>query len=346
MPLLLILLVGSVVPAFAQDLFLASHVSERRSAEQAVVLNNGLSMPIIAASLPFGSTNITDTIAIAWGAGITHFLTAELYKDQAEVGNGLRKLGVPRDAYFVTTMTAPCQCDLTYPPCSRNITDLEECYKKTQQELDADLEELGLDYVDLVLLHAPNEGQGNTGSCSKTGCAANQAQWKAYSEFLATGKAKAIGVSNFCGSCLECLLADDAAVVPAVNQIQYHIAMGPDSDGVMSASATHGIVVQAYEPLAEGHLAGDATCVQVGAAHNRSAAQVAMRWVLQNKLASKSGVGLITTSENPAHLEEDLDIFSWKISDEEMSTLDTITCDQHPEYCHVGGGHPSWNCGL
>ena len=126
-------------------------------------------------------------------------------------------------------------------------------------------------------------------------------------------KVKAIGVSNFCQSCLSCLKD-----VPAVNQIQVHAGQGSKDPGpgLLSYCEQKGIVVQAYEPLAGGALATDAMCKAIGANHQKSAAQVALKWVLQRtpSLAVRAG--------SAAHLEQDLDVFDFTLSASELAQLD------------------------
>ena len=108
---------------------------------------------------------------------------------------------------------------------------------------------LNTSYVDLLLLHGPSAPSfGYEGACSAAASALNAAQWRAYADFMAAGKARAIGVSNYCASCLEGL----GAPVPAVNQIQVHVGVGADPEGLLSYCKQKGIVVQAYSPLAHG----------------------------------------------------------------------------------------------
>lgn len=319
-------------------------------ADRAVVLRNNVSMPRIAVGI-ISSDAAAGNIERAWQAGVTHFHTARDYYTQPAVGAGLRALGVPRDAYFLTTMTSPCRCNQSgsgggkAPSCLRDISDPAACYNVTRRELELDLQDLGVAHVDLVLLHAPNEPFGNAGGCGAAACAANRVQWRAYSEFLREGRARAIGVSNFCRSCFECMLEGGTdAVVPAVNQVSYHVAMGPDPEGLISYCAQRSIVVQAYEPLAAGAAATDPTCARIGAAHNKTAAQAAMRWVLQNPVA-RPATAVLTHASSPAYLAEDMDVFDWRLTAAEMAAADAMTCAEHPSYFRYSYCQPSWACG-
>jgi diketogulonate reductase-like aldo/keto reductase len=172
------------------------------------------------------------------------------------------------------------------------VTDPEACYKLTVAEFEINLKNLGVEYVDLMLLHGPSEPFGNLDGCSALACELNSAQWRAYTDMYKQGKAKAIGVSNYCPSCFECL---KGGVVPAVNQIQLHVGTGADPEGLLSYCDSKGIVVQAYAPLAAGKVASDSLCAKVGKAHSKSAAQVGLRWIVQNKLHPTLVVKVLAT---------------------------------------------------
>ena len=211
------------------------------------------------------------------------------------MGGGFK--GVDRSSYFLTTKV---------PATSRSTK------ASTAKDLDDDLSELGLAYVDLVLLHFPP--QGNTRYCT-----AMKAQWEAMEDFYKAGKAKAIGVSNYCPSSFDCILPS-ATVVPAVNQVEYHVGMSDDPSGIKSYCDGKGIVLQAYSPLGDGttDLINGPLVKGIGAAHNKTGAQVSLHWVY------KKGVPLSTKSTSASHLQEDLDAVSdaWDLADDETSSLD------------------------
>merc|ERR1712107_242026 len=127
------------------------------------------------------------------------------------------------------------------------------------------------------------------------------------------GKVRAIGVSNFCQSCLEKLLAK-ASVVPAVNQIKYHVGMTSDPEGIISYCTQKNIMPMAYSPLSG--VFGDPLLHEIGHQHKKSEAQVALRWI-----ASK-GIPLATKSTEVSHLIEDTDIFSWDLTKDEVAKMD------------------------
>ena len=177
---------------------------------------------------------------------------------------------------------------------------------------------------------------------------------QAYEKLYKAGKAKAIGVSNYCVSCFECLVgAPGVTVVPcapclllltpltraliravgsrAVNQIAFHVGMGADPEGIVSYSQKHGIKIQAYSPLGDGALISDAQLKTIGSAMSpaKSSAQVALKYVLQ------SGHAVCTKADNPQYLAEDIDIVSWNLTAPALAKLTAAT---------TPAGSPSWAC--
>jgi diketogulonate reductase-like aldo/keto reductase len=269
----------------------------------------------------------------AFEAGITHVHAAFDYYNLKCVGAGLRRR--PRAEIFVTAMTAPCIHTAANP--KRNVSDPRACYDLTLQEMGDTLAQLGVDYADLFLLHGPSESFGYEGACDNTVCAINRAQWRAYQDFMHAGKTTAIGVSNYCQSCLLCLQETVDFIAPAVNQIQWHVGMGGDPEGLPSFCKEQQIVVQAYGPLASGAVATDALCTSVGLQYNKSAAQVGLRWILQHQ--SEVSTAIVAKADDPAYLAEDLDIFDWTLSDVDMGKLSEATVPKGQQ-----DGRPSWGC--
>jgi len=236
-----------------------------------VRLNNGVLMPAIAAGTWQYSPAVAEqSVHDAFAAGFNHIDTALDYKNQIGVGKALS--AKPRSSYFLTTKV---------PGCGLQGISFEQCHADTQKAYDEDLKQLGLDYVDLLLVHFPPLG----GCSSGRNCKAIQDQWSALEMAYATKKAKAIGVSNFCQSCFECL-KKSMNVTPAVNQIQYHVGMGPDPNGLKSYCKGLGVHLQAYSPLGnnasaliDGPILGN-----IGQRHNKSAVQVALEWIWSNNV--------------------------------------------------------------
>ena len=176
-----------------------------------------------------------------------------------------------------------------------------------------------------MLVHFPP-----TGNVFGPGCASMQEQWRAMEDFYRAGKAKAIGVSNYCPSSLECIMKV-ANVTPAVNQVQYHIGMGKDPNGIKSYCDKLGTVLQGYSPLGDGTsvLINGPLVSGIGDAHNKTGAQVSLQWVVKN------GVPVSTKSTSATHLTTDLDIFDWDVTAAEKAKLDAATSP---------AGHYSFKC--
>lgn len=309
----------------------------RAASVPTVTLRNGLKMPMIfAGSGAWNSTRTFDSFSAALKVGFTALDTAHEYGNQGGVGRALK--GVLRENVFVETKVPGCLTD----PSSLNPF---ACYSDTKKVLDDNLKLLNLSYVDLVLIHYPPAPSWIFRSCSNWtgGCQMVRRQWQAMEDFLKAGKARAIGVSNYCPSCFDCL--HYAEIFPMVNQIQYHVGMGLDPKGFMTYAQQRGMIIQAYGSLGNPPLDprdpgpspiilhGNTTS-QIGRAHNKSSVQVALKWLVDQ------GIPAITKSSNPEHLAEDLDLWSFNLTYEETSALNAMTkpagspsfaCNDHEE---------------
>lgn len=270
-----------------------------------VTLNNGIQMPMMSlGTWQYDDSTAEAAVRLALQTGFNHIDTANNYRNQAGVGKALSEFD--RNTYFLTTKVP-------------SVSLASSAYAKTTEALEEDLSLLGVDSVDLMLIHSPTKS-----------CKATQEQWRALEDFYAAGKAKAIGVSNYCLSSFECI-KETQTVMPAVNQIEYHIGMGLDPQGIKSFHDANGIITQAYSPLGNGDselITGDLV-TNIGKAHNWSGAQTSMRWLIEN------GVPLTTKTSSQTHMEEDLAIFADVFADEEKSQLDVAT---------KPAGSPSWAC--
>ena len=258
-----------------------------------IQLNNGVEVPVMALGTVFQTNDeAQEAVTNAIQVGMTHIDTAYNYKIQEGVGAALA--GRNRSSFFVTTKVPTYQDFVTYD--------------KVTEYMESDLQQLGLDFVDLMLLHYPLRSNN---------CELMREHWRAAEDFYKAGKARAIGVSNYCSYSLDCILAT-ANVVPAVNQLQLHVGMGPDPAGLKSYTESKGIVHMAYSPLAEGtsELITGELVTSIGAAHNKTGAQVALSWVAQlNSIVA-------VKSASVKHLVEDLDIFDMTFTEEEEDQLD------------------------
>lgn len=273
-----------------------------------VTLNNGIQMPMISlGTWQYDDDTAEAAVRLALQTGFNHIDTANNYHNQAGVGKALA--GFDRSTYFLTTKI---------PSQGRSDSG---AYDKATKALEEDLSLLGLDYVDLMLIHSPS----TSGNCKQT-----QEEWRALEDFYKAGKAKAIGVSNYCMSSWACL-NETQTVMPALNQIEYHVGMGVDPQGLKSYHDAQGIVTQAYSPLGNGDstlITGDMV-TGIGKAHDWTGAQVSMRWLIEH------GVALSTKTTKQSHMEEDLAIFGDVLADDEISQLDSAT---------KPAGSPSWAC--
>lgn len=262
-------------------------------------LNNDVEIP----ALGFGvfQTPPDETIAAVESAlevGYRHIDTAAAYGNEREVGEALRRSGIARDEVFVETKVW--------------ISDFG--YDETLHAFDKSAGKLGLEQLDLFILH-----QALPGEFGKTLDA-----YRALEKLLADGKVRAIGVSNFMESHLTQLLAE-TSVVPAVNQIEVHPYFR--QSGVLAADEANGIVSQAWSPIggitfyrdgSHGSTLQDPVIGGIAATHGKSAAQVMLRWHIQE------GRQAIPKSVTPSRIAENFDIFDFELSGEEMAAIDAL----------------------
>lgn len=262
-------------------------------------LNNGVEMPAIG----FGvfQTPPDETIAAvetALATGYRHVDTAAAYLNEREVGEAIRRSGLDRSEVFVETKVW--------------ITDYG--YDETLHAFDKSAGKLGIEQIDLLILHQafPGEFELTIGA------------YKALETLLADGKVRAIGVSNFMADHLARLF-ETTSVVPAVNQLEVHPYFRQSE--VLAVDAEHGIVSQAWSPIggitfyregSHGSTLEDATIKEIAAAHGKTPAQVMLRWHLQQ------GRQAIPKSVTPARIAENLDIFDFELTADQLTAIDAL----------------------
>ncbi|WP_181773301.1 aldo/keto reductase [Amycolatopsis pittospori] len=252
-----------------------------------VKLNNGVEMP----QLGFGVFQVPDdettaAVKTALDAGYRSIDTATIYGNEAGVGKALAESGIARDDLFITT----------------KLWNSEQGYDATLKAFDASLAKLGLEQLDLYLIHWPTPERD-----------LYRDTWKAFEKLHADGRVRAIGVSNFQPAHLERLL-DAGSVVPAVNQVEVHPYLTQAE--VRAFDARHGIATEAWSPLAKGgDLLGEDAVKALAAKHGRTPAQVVLRWHLQ------LGNIVIPKSVTPSRIKENLDVFGFTLSDEDVASL-------------------------
>jgi len=254
--------------------------------QPALPLRDGRRMP----QLGFGLWRVpAEAAAAVVGAGLAAGYrlvdTAAMYGNEAGVGAALAAAGLPRDAVFVTT----------------KLWNGDHGHDSTLRAFDASLGRLGLEAVDLYLIHWP--------------CPAKRLyvdSWKAMVRLQAEGRARPIGVSNFTPETLSRII-DATGVVPAVNQIELHPRF--QQRAMRALHAELGILTQSWSPLGRGRLADDPVLATIAAAHGKSWAQVVIRWHLQG------GLAVIPKSVTPARLAANRDVFDFVLSDAEMAMI-------------------------
>ncbi|MGE2733886.1 aldo/keto reductase [Mycolicibacterium vaccae] len=254
-----------------------------------VTLNDDHTMPVLG--LGVGELSETETesaVAAALDAGYRLIDTAAAYGNEAAVGRAIKASGVPREDIFVTTKLATA----------------DQGFKSSRDALQASLERLGLDYVDLYLIHWPASEQGKYVD-----------SWGGMMKAKELGATRSIGVSNFNVHHLDDIISL-SFFTPAVNQIELHPLLNQAE--VRAFNAEHGVATQAYSPLGVGRLLDNSAVTGVAEAHGKTPAQVLLRWNLQ------LGNSVITRSSTPERIKSNLEVFDFELTDEQMSTLNGL----------------------
>lgn len=227
-------------------------------------------------------------VRAALRAGYRHIDTARIYGNEADVGDAIRASGLDRDHVFVTT----------------KLWNDDHGYQPTLAAFEASRRRLGLDVIDLYLVHWPVPGL-------------RLDTWRAMEHLLATGKVRAIGVSNYMVRHLEELLAV-AEHPPSVNQIELSPYNWASRRDVLNLCAAQQIAVEAYSPLTKGRKLTDPPLAEIAAAHAKSTAQVLIRWALQKDLI------VLPKSTRPERIAANADVFDFALTDSEMTRLDSL----------------------
>ncbi|MET8962839.1 aldo/keto reductase [Streptomyces sp. NPDC004074] len=257
-----------------------------------VTLNNGVQIP----QLGFGVFQVPDeettaAVASALEAGYRSIDTAAIYGNESGVGKALSAAGIPREELFITT----------------KLWNADQGYDATLKAFDASLAKLGLEYIDLYLIHWPTPARD-----------LYRDSWRAIEKLVADGRVRAPGVSNFQPAHLR-RLVDGASLLPAVNQIELH--PGLQQSELRALHTELGIATEAWSPLAQGDVLGDDAITTIAQRLDRSPAQVVLRWHLQ------LGNIVIPKSVTPARIRENLDVFDFTLSDDEMAAITTLDRD-------------------
>ncbi|MEV0848555.1 aldo/keto reductase [Streptomyces sp. NPDC049954] len=251
-----------------------------------VTLNNGVTMP----QLGFGVFQVSDeettaAVTTALEAGYRSIDTAAVYGNEKGVGRALAASGIDREDLFVTT----------------KLWNEDQGHDTTLRAFDASLDRLGLDHVDLYLIHWPTPARD-----------LYVESYRALEKLLADGRVRAVGVSNFQPAHVERLVAE-TGVVPAVNQVELH--PGLQQRELRATHARLGVATEAWSPLAQGALLQEEAITTIAARLGRTPAQVVLRWHLQ------SGNIVIPKSVTPSRIRENLDVFGFELTGEDLDAI-------------------------
>ncbi|MEK5160794.1 aldo/keto reductase [Paenibacillus sp. FSL R5-0527] len=270
-----------------------------------VTLNNGVKMP----QLGFGVWQVKDeeataAVAKALEVGYTSIDTAMIYRNEVGVGKAIKQSSVPRENLFITT----------------KVWNADQGYDNTLRAFDESLERLGLDYIDLYLIHWPTPKFDQYVDT-----------YKALEKLYRDGRAKAIGVCNFEIEHLERLL-NETEIKPVLNQVECHPHLSQNE--LKAFCAKHDIFIEAWSPLEQGgDVLKDPVVMEIAEAHGKTAAQVVLRWHLQNNTI------VIPKSVTPSRIEENFNVFDFKLADSDMERINKLNINRrkgsNPNEMHV-----------
>lgn len=263
-----------------------------------IKLNNGVEIPCVGYGTFRTDPAVTaQAVQDAIAAGYRHIDTAKVYENEVGVGQGIKAAGVPREELFVTS----------------KLWNTDRGYEATKAAFQASLDRLGLDYLDLYLIHWPaNEKQFGADAAK-----INAETWRAMEELYEAGKIRAIGLSNFMPHHVAELLKT-AKIKPMVDQIEVHPGW-THAEEIKKLQAMD-IVVEAWGPLGGqgATVLVDPTMQKIAAAHGKSTAQVSLRWILQQ------GVVPLPKSVHADRIKQNMDLFDFELSNEEMQAISVL----------------------
>lgn len=268
-------------------------------------LSNGYSIPTPG----FGTFKTPDgeicvnAVREALAAGYTHIDTAAVYANERSVGEGIK--GVEREKLFITS----------------KLWNSERGYDKTLRAAEKTLRDLGVDYLDLYLIHWP----ANRLQFGDKADALNLDTWRAFERLVDEKAVRSIGLSNFYVHHMEPILAA-ANIAPTVDQIEYH--PGLLQEDTVAMCRKNGILVEAWSPLGRGKLLEEPVICDIAKAHGKTPAQVILRWVQQNDILP------LVKSVTPSRIRENMGIFDFSLADDEMKALSAfpdVRVGSHPD---------------
>lgn len=252
------------------------------------VLHNGVEMPWFGLGVfkVQEGSEVIDSVKAAIKNGYISIDTAAVYKNEEGVGQAIKESEVPREELFITT----------------KVWNADQGYESTLKAFETSMEKLGLDYLDLYLIHWPVKGK-------------YVETWKALEKLYKDGRVRAIGVSNFHVHHLQDIL-EIAEIKPMVNQVEYHPHLTQKE--LHEFCKKEGIQLEAWSPLKQGELLTEPTIVEIAEKHQKSSAQIILRWDLQNEVVT------IPKSIKEHRIIENADIFDFELTAEEMETINGL----------------------
>ncbi|WP_423801963.1 aldo/keto reductase [Neobacillus sp. SAB-20_R2A] len=262
------------------------------SLKDTTTLHNGVEMPWFGLGVfkVKEGSEVIDSVKAAIKNGYRSIDTAAVYQNEEGVGQAIRESGVSREELFITS----------------KVWNSDQGYESALQAYETSLNKLGLDYLDLYLIHWPGKNKFKE-------------TWKALEKLYKDGRVRAIGVSNFKVHHLEELLKD-AEIKPMVNQVEYHPHL--TQKDLLAFCQKEGIQLEAWSPLKQGQLLNDPTLSEIAEKYGKSTAQVILRWDLQSKVVT------IPKSIKEQRIIENADIFDFELSTEDMERIDSLNKDE------------------
>ena len=259
-----------------------------KNLQDTTTLHNGVKMPWFGLGVfkVEEGSEVVESVKAALRNGYKSIDTAAVYRNEEGVGQGIKEAGVPREELFITT----------------KVWNSDQGYESTLQAFETSMEKLGLEYLDLYLIHWPVAGK-------------YKETWKALEKLYKDGKVRAIGVSNFHVHHLKDLMAD-AEIKPMVNQVEYHPHLAQTE--LLEFCKAEGIQMEAWSPLKQGELLSEPTITEIADKHKKSPAQVILRWDLQNEVVT------IPKSIKEHRIIENADIFDFELSSDDMDRLNSL----------------------
>ena len=256
-----------------------------------IKMNSGQSIPNIG----FGTWQLSpkqayQSVKDALKTGYRHIDTAKIYGNEEDVGRAVQDSGVKREDIFITT----------------KLWNSDQGYDSALKAFDDSLDRLGIEYLDLYLIHWPGDNHQR-----------RHDSWKALVEIQKSGRAKSVGVSNFTLKHLQDLF-EAFPERPAVNQAEFHPFIFNEQAGLLEFCKSNDILFEAYSPLARGKL-NDKLLGSIGGKYHKSASQVMLRWALQH------GTVPLPRSSNVEHISENFEVFDFELATQDMAEIDGIT---------------------